>query len=139
MKSGGKSIFCRHALDWTKCVVCGDGIVGYVYITGGGTHFHTTPDCTALVQGQEKVRRRGGNQEPIEAAHTMSGVVDRRVPCRACAQRHPRSDPSRTKRSASARQSAGPASSLERMKLDARRQGLTLQEVASGGKRSRRR
>lgn len=75
---------CIHHVWRGDCVVC-DPLVGQrLYFTSGGTHIHSTPACRSLSIGQEKVRRRGGVQSPIEVVRVYAGVTDRRDPCKTC-------------------------------------------------------
>lgn len=115
-----RGAYCRHNILRAHCVACTRGLKGFLYATGGGTHFHTTPECTLLAVGQEKVRRRGGTTEPIVAVHSQSGVIEGLDPCAGCATRQPIPQPP---------QSGGPspsASTLQRLKAGLPRLWLTV-------------
>lgn len=75
---------CAHHVIRGECVACDPMLGERFYFSSGGTHIHTTPACTALEMGQEKVRRRGGTCAPIEVVRIWTGLVDRRDPCRVC-------------------------------------------------------
>ncbi len=75
---------CQHGVARGECVVCDPKIGTRFYFTGGGTHVHSTPTCRALADGQEKVRRRGGNPDVIDVVPRYSGFLDARDPCRHC-------------------------------------------------------
>ena len=78
---------CVHGIKWGECVVCDARLGERFYFTGGGTHVHSTPLCKALAEGQEKVRRRGGNPEPIEVVTRYGDHLDRRDACKVCLRR----------------------------------------------------
>lgn len=49
--------------------------------------FHLKRDCSALREGQEMVRRRGGQMSPIERVtpgSRQTAEIIRRNPCRTC-------------------------------------------------------
>lgn len=76
---------CPHGLgsrDW--CSICKNESRGVVYLTGGGTAYHRTRYCTALVEGQEVVLRRGGTTERIRAVAYTSVELNERWPCKTC-------------------------------------------------------
>jgi hypothetical protein len=123
-KKTGPSPYCAHGLLIQRCVVHGENVVGMFYASGGGTHFHRTPDCPSLARGQEKVRRRGGEVANIDSIHSLSGKIAGLDPCKTCmrvasSKSHPR-----------AVRSASP-SELEKLKVEAARTGRTLQDVAA--------
>lgn len=128
--------YCRHSIKVDRCVVCTPGLTGYLYSTGGGTHFHTTPACGSLASGQENVRRRGGVTEPIEPVHSLSGKIEGLDPCRGCATR-PRPAPTLV---AGPSISTGAASTLDRLKAEASLRGVSLAQVADehSGRKKRR-
>lgn len=117
--------YCRHSIKVERCVVCTPGLTGYLYCTGGGTHFHTTPACGSLAQGQEKVRRRGGVTEPIQPVHSLSGAIEGLDPCATCATRPRRPTPLVDRLP----NPTGAASTLDRLKAEARRRGVPLSVV----------
>jgi len=130
--------WCTHGITRPKCLVC-DGAKGFVYLTGGGTHFHATPKCRALAEGQEKVRQRGGNPEAIEAIHSASRDLERRDPCKICApaiaqRRVAKKDkPVDTPPEPHDRP---PTSSLARLKAEAKAKGISLQELVNRSKQT---
>lgn len=80
---------CDHGVRRGDCVVCDAGIGTRFYLTGGGTHLHSRPTCEALAAGQEKVRRRGGNPEPIEVVRLVGEQLMGRDPCGTCMPKRP--------------------------------------------------
>ena len=70
------------------CKIC-DGklkdknVGSLVYFTAGGTHYHYSKTCPALVYGQQLVEERGGTPAPIESAYEDS-VKYERTQCKTC-------------------------------------------------------
>lgn len=89
---------CAHGVKWGECIVCDGSLGARFYFTGGGTHVHATPICTALAEGQEKVRRRGGNPEVIEVVPRYGDHLDRRDPCKVCLPQRRKASPDEPKR-----------------------------------------
>jgi hypothetical protein len=73
---------CLHGVRRVDCTVCDPTLGDRYYVTAGGTHVHTRPDCRALAAGQDKVEARGGSTEPIEVLR--GGYDVGRNPCRTC-------------------------------------------------------
>jgi len=76
--------YCNHGIQRGECVVCDPELRNRYYLTGGGSHFHRIPGCKALAAGQAKVVARGGQPEPIEVLHLLSGPGGWRDPCMTC-------------------------------------------------------
>lgn len=75
------SAACKHEIvPAASCTLCAQEDRPHVYVTGGGTRYHATPHCSALVKGQ----RRVGTPEPIETAALGSTKVEGRSACRTC-------------------------------------------------------
>jgi|HubBroStandDraft_4_1064222.scaffolds.fasta_scaffold13436_4 hypothetical protein len=55
-----------------------------VWVTGGGTHYHATETCQALVDGQAQIEQRGGKPAKIMVVSVVSGNAGRRSPCGFC-------------------------------------------------------
>lgn len=72
---------CPHGMgspDW--CSLCRGAEKPSVFITAGGMHYHATPSCSALRDGQALV----GNPSPIETVAFGSALLDGRKPCKTC-------------------------------------------------------
>lgn len=80
---------CKHGFQTpADCPVCKGDVTSrtvgaVVYFTAGGTHYHYSPSCPALVYGQKLVEERGGTPAPIESAFEDSVKYDR-ITCRTC-------------------------------------------------------
>ena len=64
--------------DW--CSLCRSSDKPNVHITAGGMHYHATPSCSALKDGQALVV----NPAPIETVSLGSAAVAGRKPCKTC-------------------------------------------------------
>lgn len=58
-----------------------------VWISYGGQRFHTTPDCSALAEGQEKARAAG--HQPWRVVSTSRERARGRSACLVCRTRRP--------------------------------------------------
>jgi hypothetical protein len=74
---------CVHNVSGRSCVLC-DGKFTSVYISGGGLHWHLEESCTALENGQEKVRLSGGEVSVVERFGSKDPKVFEKSPCRTC-------------------------------------------------------
>ena len=78
---------CKHGeQNRAFCSICKDSVEKDrkpVYFTSGGQHFHFTPSCTALSEGQEIVRQRGGTPAIVESGY-LDTVRVYRKPCKTC-------------------------------------------------------
>lgn len=81
--------YCAHGVRFGRCRVCCPSASTFIYISAGGTHFHSTPTCRSLESGQLKVERRGGEVSEIEAVNPYDGRLTERDPCRSCGVRRP--------------------------------------------------
>jgi hypothetical protein len=77
-----RSAECRHGIPAEWCTLCTHP--GAVYVTAGGTHYHSDPRCESLRDGQDAVVRRGGTPAPIERVSGSTAREDGRDPCRRC-------------------------------------------------------
>ena len=75
---------CRHEVERNQCNICKDDDKPDVYITAGGSAFHSRPDCPALAIGQRSVERRGGDAAEVRRVRRNSGEVVGRQPCHVC-------------------------------------------------------
>lgn len=73
---------CRHGLEEEFCHTCKHPEP--VYITGGGSAYHRSPDCEYLHEGQLAVERRGGTTEPVERVSQSKAEGMGRRRCRGC-------------------------------------------------------
>ncbi len=72
---------CPHGMgnpEW--CAECKITNAPIVYTTGGGTRYHSTGKCPALIEGQKKV----GTPEPIKPVKLGSIDTEGRSPCKTC-------------------------------------------------------
>ena len=78
---------CKHGeQNRAFCSICRDvtePLRRLVYFTAGGQHFHFTPNCVSLAEGQEIVRQRGGTAALIETGYLDTIRVSRK-PCKTC-------------------------------------------------------
>lgn len=78
---------CKHGeLNPQFCSICRDSEPQErksVYFTAGGQHFHLKTDCSALLEGQQLVRDRGGNPAPLQSGY-LDVVKHSRKPCKTC-------------------------------------------------------
>lgn len=65
---------------------------GWVYITAGGSRWHTAPDCNALAQGQADAAGRGRMTHPVQ--QVPASAVGGRAPCGWCVTVRHRDDSS---------------------------------------------
>ena len=54
-----------------------------VYFTAGGQHFHISPTCRALAEGQKIVSERGGTPAILDSGY-LDTVRLSRKPCKTC-------------------------------------------------------
>ncbi len=78
-----KSGKCIHNVAGRSCPLC-DRKFNTVYISGGGTHWHLDKACSALEDGQEQVRLKGGEVAEVKAYGSSNPVVYDKNPCRTC-------------------------------------------------------
>lgn len=79
---GLKANPCKHRIVAGTCPLCkGKGVV---YITGGGTRFHKSPNCPSLAKGQRNVADRGGEPMQIDGVVVRSSRLLWKDPCRTC-------------------------------------------------------
>lgn len=78
---------CKHGeQNKAFCSICKDlpdEQRKIVYFTAGGQHFHFSPRCSALAEGQELVKQRGGTPAMLESGFLDSVRVIRK-PCKTC-------------------------------------------------------
>lgn len=77
---------CRHELLPGQCGLCLEvpaGLSAQVVVTDGGVVFHRYHRCTALLEGQRKVRSRGGQVSDPQAV-PLQRVLHDRPPCVHC-------------------------------------------------------
>jgi hypothetical protein len=78
---------CKHGeQNRAFCSICRDMPKEQrkiVYFTSGGQHFHFSPGCSALAEGQEMVKQRGGTPATLESGF-LDTVRANRKPCRTC-------------------------------------------------------
>lgn len=78
---------CKHGeQNRVFCSICRDSVEAprkLVYFTSGGQHFHLTPNCTALSEGQAIVRQRGGIPAIINSGYLDTVRIERK-PCKTC-------------------------------------------------------
>jgi len=77
-----RSAECRHGIPAVWCSLCAHPRT--VYVTAGGTHYHTDPRCESLRDGQNAVVMRGGTPAPIVSVPEAAAWEDGRDPCRRC-------------------------------------------------------
>lgn len=75
---------CVHLLPRGQCVDCKHrGEI--VYVTDGGTAYHATPQCSALLAGQDDVLARGGKLGKLRVVSPIEALAGgRRRPCYTC-------------------------------------------------------
>ena len=73
---------CPHGTRAEWCGMCRNQ--GVVYISAGGDAYHARPDCSALLDGQRYVERRGGTPAPIESVPLASDRAAERSACAVC-------------------------------------------------------
>jgi hypothetical protein len=77
---------CVHGLAPSMCHMCKApplGIPSNVWVTAGGSHFHSRWDCETLDSGQLEARDLG-YQTHDRRQVGWSSVSDTRAPCRNC-------------------------------------------------------
>ncbi len=77
---------CIHGLEGDSCHMCKAPPVGIpktVWITAGGSHFHSRGDCETLDSGQNDAKDRGYRLHDRRQVG-WSTVSDTRAPCRNC-------------------------------------------------------
>ena len=72
-----------------KCGIeyCSDhkpGNSGLVCVTSGGSAFHSSEACRALVEGQNAVRRRGGTPAEIIWVTRSRAIAMGYIECQSC-------------------------------------------------------
>ena len=72
-----------HNVADGSCPLC-DRKFKTVHISGGGTHWHLDKSCSALEDGQEQVRLKGGEVAEIKAYGASNPAVYDKNPCRTC-------------------------------------------------------
>ncbi len=77
---------CIHNVSGYTCPLCA-GEYRVVFISGGGTHWHLRRNCSALEDGQEQVRLRGGQVEAIASYGRNEPSVRGKDPCITCVRR----------------------------------------------------
>jgi hypothetical protein len=75
---------CIHDLTVRTCSICLRSDLPPVFVTGGGTRYHATEKCSALLEGQQQVLAHGGTPDAIRQTRLGSAMVDGRDPCRTC-------------------------------------------------------
>jgi len=55
-----------------------------VIISGGGSAFHASLDCSGLRDGQKAIGQRGGTLAPVEAIHREFAIGRGYRPCQRC-------------------------------------------------------
>jgi hypothetical protein len=73
---------CKHGLDIDFCHACKHDRT--VYLTGGGSAYHSRIDCEHLDEGQELVRHRGGVPAAKQTSSESQAITLGRRPCRHC-------------------------------------------------------
>lgn len=57
----------------------------FVYMSEGwGAAYHKSPDCPALIEGQEAVKRRGGTPAPVRRVPLSTAKATLHFPCQVC-------------------------------------------------------
>ncbi|MFE1395538.1 hypothetical protein ACFW3Z_21910 [Nocardiopsis alba] len=77
---------CLHDLLPDQCGLCRSvpsGLTDRVVVTAGGRVFHGDRGCEALLEGQRKVRSRGGEVSDVEVV-PLTRVLHDRPPCVLC-------------------------------------------------------
>lgn len=80
---------CIHGLELEFCHMCKAppaGIPERVWITAGGSHFHSRRDCETLDSGQTEAHDLGYRTHERRQVG-WSSVSDTRAPCRNCLPR----------------------------------------------------
>jgi len=73
---------CRHGIPAEWCSICAHPRT--VYISAGGTHYHSDPRCPSLRSGQDQVIARGGVPAPIVNVSESRALEDGRDRCHTC-------------------------------------------------------
>ena len=55
-----------------------------VFISGGGSAFHASLDCSGLRDGQRAIEQRGGTSAPVESVYREVGIGRGCKPCLLC-------------------------------------------------------
>ena len=75
---------CKHLIPLSQCSTCQHDGKPDVFVTAGGSAFHSNPQCSALQMGQRSVERRGGDSAEIERVSRSSMKLAERQPCIVC-------------------------------------------------------
>lgn len=65
---------------------CGHSIAGpsFVYVSGGGSCYHSMVDCPALVEGQDEAERQGMRRHEVTSVAMARAVEMGREACAVC-------------------------------------------------------
>ncbi len=75
---------CRHDLTFLTCTICKNDGRPSVHISAGGTRYHKSAKCSALLAGQAQVAERDGIVSDIKSVHPGSALLEGRSPCQTC-------------------------------------------------------
>jgi hypothetical protein len=75
---------CRHDLTLLTCTICKNDGRPSVHISAGGTRYHKSAKCSALLAGQAEVAERDGIVSDIKSVHPGSALLEGRSPCNTC-------------------------------------------------------
>lgn len=80
---------CKHGIDIRCCAIC-KATATYgsrVFVSGGGSVFHSKNNCWAMEKGKRWVAERGGTEAETEWVDVGRALGENRQPCAICYRR----------------------------------------------------
>ena len=87
---------CKHDMIPMGCAQCRpapDGLPAYVITTAGGSVFHRTAKCRALIEGQIQAQAQGLNIHAPKRRAVREVLGEGRAPCIVCLGKGSRPEP----------------------------------------------